>query len=124
MGRDTDGNRDTLDRPPHLVQLIEHRTDLSRHCEVITVSAMIRPAKLSVWIGSLLLALAMVWLMWQPIHEESATVDEPWILGAGYTYCKGMGFRMHPDEPPLAKMWSALPLMFMPAQIPDRKSVV
>ena len=72
-----------------------------------------------IWIGFLLLTVAMVWLMWQPIHEESATVDEPWILGAGYTYCKGMGFRMHPDEPPLAKMWSALPLMFMPVQIPE-----
>jgi len=66
----------------------------------------------------LLLATAMVALMWQPIHEESATADEAWILGAGYTYCKGMGFRMHPDEPPLAKMWSALPLLFMPVKIP------
>jgi 4-amino-4-deoxy-L-arabinose transferase-like glycosyltransferase len=52
-------------------------------------------------------------LMWRPIHEESATSDEPWILAAGYTYCSGDGFRMHPDEPPLAKMWSALPLLAM-----------
>jgi hypothetical protein len=70
-------------------------------------------------LGFLSLATAMAWLMWEPIHEESATADEAWILGAGYTYCKGMGFRMHPDEPPLAKMWSALPLMFMPVQIPE-----
>lgn len=80
---------------------------------------MPKPGKVGVWIGFLLLAAAMVGLMWQPLHEESATADEPWILGAGYTYCKGMGFRMHPDEPPLAKMWSALPLMFMPVQIPE-----
>jgi 4-amino-4-deoxy-L-arabinose transferase-like glycosyltransferase len=75
--------------------------------------------KVGVPIGFLLLVSAMAWLMWLPIHEESATADEAWILGAGYTYCKGMGFRMHPDEPPLAKMWSALPLMFMPVQIPE-----
>ena len=70
-------------------------------------------------IGVLLLAGTMMGLMWRPIHEESATADEPWILGAGYTYCKGMGFRMHPDEPPLAKMWSALPLLFLPVQMPE-----
>jgi 4-amino-4-deoxy-L-arabinose transferase-like glycosyltransferase len=80
---------------------------------------MPKPEKVGGVIGFLLLAVAMVCLMWQPIHDESATKDEPWILGAGYTYCKGMGFRMHPDEPPLAKMWSAIPLMFMPVQIPE-----
>lgn len=80
---------------------------------------MIRPLKTGALIVFVLLAVLMAWLMWQPIHEESATVDEPWILGAGYTYCRGMGFRMHPDEPPLAKMWSALPLMFMTVQIPE-----
>ena len=31
--------------------------------------------KVGVWIGFLLLAAAMVGLMWQPIHEESATAD-------------------------------------------------
>ncbi len=77
---------------------------------------MIRSATLATLIGLLLLA-TMAALMWRPIHEESATADEAWILGAGYTYCKGMGFRMHPDEPPLAKMWSALPLLFMPVVI-------
>jgi 4-amino-4-deoxy-L-arabinose transferase-like glycosyltransferase len=102
-----------------LTSPMENRTGLSRVCEVITVFPMIRPARLGVLIVFLLLEATMAWLMWQPIHEESATADEAWILGAGYTYCKGMGFRMHPDEPPLAKMWSALPLMFMPVQIPD-----
>jgi len=102
-----------------LTSPIENRTGLSRVCEVIRVFPMIRPAKLGALIGFLLLATTMAWLMWQPIHEESATADEAWILGAGYTYCNGMGFRMHPDEPPLAKMWSALPLMFMPVQIPE-----
>ena len=80
---------------------------------------MTRPANVAALAGLLLLAAAMVALTWQPIHEESATADEPWILGAGYTYCKGMGFRMHPDEPPLAKMWSALPLLFMPVSLSD-----
>ncbi|HUI08150.1 MAG TPA: glycosyltransferase family 39 protein [Verrucomicrobiae bacterium] len=71
------------------------------------------------WIALFGLLGVMVALMWQPIREESATADEPWILSAGYTYCKGMGFRLHPDEPPLAKMWCALPLLFMHARIPD-----
>jgi hypothetical protein len=75
--------------------------------------------RLSVPILVALLLVIMAGLMWQPIHEESATADEAWILGAGYTYCKGMGFRMHPDEPPLAKIWSAVPLLFMPVQIPE-----
>jgi 4-amino-4-deoxy-L-arabinose transferase-like glycosyltransferase len=80
---------------------------------------MPKPEKMGVSFAFLLLAAAMACLMWQPIHQETATADEPWVLGAGYTYCKGLGFRMHPDEPPLAKMWSALPLMFMPVQIPE-----
>jgi 4-amino-4-deoxy-L-arabinose transferase-like glycosyltransferase len=92
---------------------------LSRVGEVITVCAMIRPAKVGALTAFLLLAATMVWLMWRPIHEESATVDEPWILGAGYTYCEGLGFRMHPDQTPLAKMWSALPLTLMHVQIPE-----
>jgi 4-amino-4-deoxy-L-arabinose transferase-like glycosyltransferase len=80
---------------------------------------MTRPANVGVLMAFLFLDGVMAWLMWQPIHEESATADEAWILGAGYTYCKGIGFRMHPDEPPLAKMWSALPLLFMPVRMPE-----
>ncbi|HXI83070.1 MAG TPA: glycosyltransferase family 39 protein [Verrucomicrobiae bacterium] len=80
---------------------------------------MTKPEKAGALTGFLLLAGVMVCLMWQPIHEESATADEPWILGAGYTYCEGLGFRMHPDEPPLAKLWSALPLTFMSVKIPE-----
>jgi 4-amino-4-deoxy-L-arabinose transferase-like glycosyltransferase len=64
------------------------------------------------WAVVALLA-AMAALMWKPMREQSATADEPWLLGAGYTYCKGMGFRVHPDQTPLAKMGSALPLLFL-----------
>ena len=70
-----------------------------------------------VWIAVALLLATMAGLMWQPIHEESATVDEPLILAAGYTYCRGDGFRMHPDEPPLAKLWTAWPLLAMDVSI-------
>jgi hypothetical protein len=65
------------------------------------------------WIAAALLLTMMGGMMWRPIHEESATGDEPCILAAGYSYCNGYGFQMHPDEPPLAKMWSALPLLGM-----------
>ena len=60
----------------------------------------------------------MALLMWGPIRQQSATVDEPMILAAGYTYVEGMGFWFQPDQTPLAKMWLALPLLFMRVEIP------
>jgi len=70
-----------------------------------------------VWALAALFLVVMTGLMWQPIHEESATSDEAAILTAGYSYGSGYGFRMHPDEPPLAKMWSALPLHLMDVSV-------
>jgi hypothetical protein len=64
-----------------------------------------------------LVLVAMAALMSRPLQEESATADEPCILAAGYSYWLGYGFRMHPDEPPLAKMWSALPLLTMSIRV-------
>jgi hypothetical protein len=66
------------------------------------------------------LLAAMVALMWQPMQEEVATRDEPLFLGAGYTYLKGMGLHIDPEQPPLAKEWSALPLLFMDVKISER----
>jgi hypothetical protein len=68
----------------------------------------------------LALLAAMVALMWQPMREEVATRDEPLFLGAGYTYLKGMGLHIDPEQPPLAKEWSALPLLFMDVKISER----
>jgi Dolichyl-phosphate-mannose-protein mannosyltransferase len=74
---------------------------------------MLRLRKRAVRIALLLLAAIMAWLMWRPIREESATIDEPMFLAAGYTYWQGNGFRFDPEQPPLSKLISALPLSFM-----------
>jgi 4-amino-4-deoxy-L-arabinose transferase-like glycosyltransferase len=65
------------------------------------------------------LLVMMAALMWRPILEESATGDEPWCLATGYAYWQGKGFHMHPDQPPLSKMWSALPLLLMDVKVPS-----
>ncbi len=72
------------------------------------------------FVALLVLLAAMVVLMWQPMREEVATFDEPLFLGAGYTYLKGMGLHIDPEQPPLAKEWSALPLLFMDVKIFER----
>jgi hypothetical protein len=68
----------------------------------------------------LALLAAMVAMMWQPMREEVATRDEPVFLAAGYTYLKGMGSHLDPEQPPLAKEWSALPLLFMDVKLSER----
>ena len=64
-----------------------------------------------------LLALAAL-LMARPIREESATVDEPSRLAASYAYGHGYGFSFDPEQPPLMRIISALPLRFMNATMP------
>src|SRR5271167_322871 len=65
------------------------------------------------FLALLALLAAMLALMWQPMREEVATFDEPLFLASGYTHLKGMGLHIDPEQPPLAKEWSALPLLFM-----------
>jgi 4-amino-4-deoxy-L-arabinose transferase-like glycosyltransferase len=72
------------------------------------------------FVALLALLAAMVALMWQPMREEAATFDEPLFLAAGCTYLKGMGWHIDPEQPPLAKEWSALPLLFMDVKISER----
>lgn len=47
----------------------------------------------------------------QCVMLESLTADEPVVLAAGYSYLKTGDFRMEPANPPLAKMFAALPLL-------------
>ena len=63
-----------------------------------------------------LLAL-MAGLMATPIVEESATVDEPVYLSAGYSYWHGFGFTFNVEAPPLAKLISAAPLLVMDVKL-------
>ncbi len=64
------------------------------------------------------LLVFLVALMAQPIKEESATEDESAFLVAGYSYWHGYGFALDPEAPPLAKMISAAPLLFMDVKLP------
>lgn len=66
-------------------------------------------------LGALL--ATMFALMLRPMREESATNDEPAFLAAGYTYLTGYGYRFDAEQPPLAKKWSALPLLFMDVEL-------
>jgi hypothetical protein len=43
--------------------------------------------------------------------QKSPSTDEPIHLFAGYSYLKWGDFRSNPENPPLAKLWAALPLL-------------
>ena len=45
--------------------------------------------------------------------QESQTIDEAVHLSAGYSYLKTGDFRLNPEHPPLSKMSSALPLLWL-----------
>ena len=64
------------------------------------------------------LLILMTALMATPIREESATMDEGVFLAAGYNYWHGLGFNFDPEAPPLAKMISATPLLFLDVKLP------
>jgi 4-amino-4-deoxy-L-arabinose transferase-like glycosyltransferase len=71
-------------------------------------------------LASVILALMAI-LMIIPVWEETATVDETVILGAGYSYWQGYRFRLNPEHPPLAQLWSALPLQFVKVTPPPNE---
>lgn len=52
------------------------------------------------------------------VLHESATFDEAPHLAAGYSYLKTGDFRMNAEHPPLAKMLSALPLVWLKPYLP------
>ncbi len=66
---------------------------------------------------TLVLGVALAW-MWEPMHEDTATVDEPNFLGAGYTYWQGQRYFLNVDHPPLMQLWSAFPLLFLDVKMP------
>ena len=66
---------------------------------------------------TLVLGIALAW-MWEPMHEDTATVDEPNFLGAGYTYWQGQRYFLNVDYPPLMQLGSAIPLWFLNVKMP------
>jgi hypothetical protein len=45
--------------------------------------------------------------------QESATVDEPQHLTAGYTALRLGDYRIDPEHPPFLRLWAAMPLLVM-----------
>ena len=66
---------------------------------------------------TLVLGVALA-LMWEPMREDTATVNEPNFLGAGYTYWQGQRYFLNVDHPPLMQLWSAIPLLFLDVKMP------
>lgn len=52
-------------------------------------------------------------------NADSQTTDEAVHVSAGYTYWTKGDFRFNPEHPPLVKLLSALPLVFMDLEVPD-----
>jgi hypothetical protein len=66
---------------------------------------------------TLVLGIALA-LMWKPMHDDSATIDEANFLGAGYAYWQGQRYFLNIDHPPLMQLWSAFPLLFLDVKMP------
>ncbi|MBU4348615.1 glycosyltransferase family 39 protein [Patescibacteria group bacterium] len=71
--------------------------------------------KLRYYIPKIILLLIMIsafLLMIGPAKQDSAIMDEPVHISAGYSYIKFLDYRLNPEHPPLIKALSAIPLLF------------
>ncbi|MGB9889346.1 MAG: glycosyltransferase family 39 protein [Anaerolineae bacterium] len=55
-------------------------------------------------------------------RSTSMVIDEGMHLASGYSILRTGGYRLVEEHPPFAKMWMALPLLFVP-DIPDPRTV-
>lgn len=55
--------------------------------------------------------------------RTSLTVDEVVHIPAGYTYLATGNYRLNTEHPPLAKLWSALPLLLLRPELPPVEPV-
>lgn len=74
-------------------------------------------SKLTKILPPLLIAI-MVLISLFSVRQDSAIMDEVAHIPAGYSYLKFGDYRLNPEHPPLAKMLSALPLLFLHLQFP------
>mgnify|MGYP001600129432 FL=1 len=51
--------------------------------------------------------------------KESAVFDETAHIAAGYSYLKFLDYRLNPEHPPLLKIISAIPLLFLDLEFPS-----
>ena len=62
---------------------------------------------------AVLLLGGMLILMIMSARGDSATFDEVAHIGAGYSYLTQKDGRLNPEHPPLIKMMSVFPLLFL-----------
>lgn len=77
-----------------------------------------RPCRSTIFVAGLLL-IVMAGLMLMAAHQDSATVDETTVLGAGYAYFHGYGYKMQPEHPPLSQLLTFAPLLPMNLTLSD-----
>ena len=74
--------------------------------------------QLKFWISiALLLALAAGFQIWSAT-TESQVWDEGFELGSGYSYLRTGKLRFNLEQPPLAKVLAALPLLYFNPRLP------
>jgi hypothetical protein len=73
-----------------------------------------------VFAGAAVLLALMAALMLSAASQNSATVDETTVLGAGYTYFKGHRYKIQPEHPPLSQMLPAVPLLFLDVKMSEQ----
>ncbi len=61
---------------------------------------------------------AMLALSFFAVQDDAAIMDEVAHIPAGYAYLKFQDYRLNPEHPPLLKVLSALPLLFLDLQFP------
>ena len=69
-------------------------------------------------VAALLLAALFAALTLWEMSGDSLTTDERWHLPAGLAYWKTRDFRLSPDNPPLARLLAAAPLLTMDLELP------
>ena len=70
------------------------------------------------WLTVALVLGTTLGLMWAPMRDDTATMDETVFLAAGYSYWQGYGYYLNPEHPPLMQLWSALPLLYLNVKAP------
>jgi len=70
------------------------------------------------WLGAAALLLVMLLLLLGSSWADAFIYDEPPHITAGYAYLRFRDARLNPDNPPLLKMWAAVPLLPLTLQFP------
>lgn len=77
-------------------------------------------SKITYWAKEIVVVLLvlMAGLAIGSMWNDSATVDEIAHIPSGYSYNDAHDYRLNPEHPPLAKMFSGLPLLFLDLEFP------